>query len=89
MVRGLGSRVEDENRGAVVTEAGLYLRLIDSYITQLEAQGPSRTCDESKEEEEEEGFGCRVGGVTEAVTVAWPASPGKSVVRFVEELCAR
>jgi len=28
------------------------LRLIDSYITQLEAQGPSRTCNESKEEEE-------------------------------------
>jgi len=28
--------------------------LIDSCITQLKAQGPSRTCDESKEEEEEE-----------------------------------
>ena len=28
-----------------------YLRLIDSCITQLEAQGPSRTCNESKEEE--------------------------------------
>ena len=32
------------------TEAGSYLRLIDSCITQLKAQGPSRTCDESKEE---------------------------------------
>jgi len=32
------------------------LRLIDSCITQLKAQGPSRTCNESKEEEE-------VGGV--------------------------
>ena len=31
------------------------LRLIDSCITQLKAQGPSRTCDESKEEEEEWG----------------------------------
>ena len=31
------------------------LRLIDSCITQLKAQGPSRTCNESKEEEEE-GF---------------------------------
>jgi len=31
----------------------LYLRLIDSCITQLKAQGPSRTCNESKEEEEE------------------------------------
>jgi len=28
------------------------LRLIDSCFTQLKAQGPSRTCDESKEEEE-------------------------------------
>jgi len=34
------------------SEAGSCLRLIDSYITQLKAQGPSRTCDESKEEEE-------------------------------------
>jgi len=33
-------------------EAGLYLRLIDSCVTQLKAQGPSRTCNESKEEEE-------------------------------------
>ena len=31
------------------TEVGSYLRLIDSCITQLKAQGPSRTCDESKE----------------------------------------
>ena len=35
------------------TEAGSYLRRIDSCITQLKAQGPSRTCNESKEEEEE------------------------------------
>jgi len=34
------------------TEAGSYLRLIDACITQLKAQGPSRTCNESKEEEE-------------------------------------
>ena len=32
------------------TEAGSDLRLIDSCITQLKAQGPSRTCNESKEE---------------------------------------
>ena len=32
---------------------GSYLRLIDSFITQLKAQGPSRTCNASKEEEEE------------------------------------
>ena len=35
------------------TEAGSYLRLIDSCITQLKAPGPSRTCNEIKEEEEE------------------------------------
>ena len=35
------------------TEAGSYLRLIDSCITQLKVQGPSRTCNESKEEEED------------------------------------
>ena len=35
-------------------KAGSYLRLIDSCITRLKAQGPSRTCNESKEEEEEE-----------------------------------
>ena len=29
-----------------------YLRLKDSCITQLKAQGPSRTCNESREEEE-------------------------------------
>jgi len=34
-------------------EVGSYLRLIDVCITQLKAQGPSRTCNESKEEEEE------------------------------------
>ena len=44
-----------ENRGVVVTEAGSYSRLIDSLITQLKAQGPSSTCNESKEEEEKDG----------------------------------
>jgi len=42
--------------GVVVTEACSYLRLIDSCITQLKAQGLSGTCNESKEEEEEEGW---------------------------------
>ena len=32
------------------TEAGSYLRLIDSCISQLTVHGPSRTCNESKEE---------------------------------------
>ena len=39
----------------MVTEAGSYLRLIDVCITQLKAQGPSRTCNESKEEEKDRG----------------------------------
>jgi len=39
----------------VVTEAGTYLRLIDSCITQLKAQGPSRTCNKSKEEDTKGG----------------------------------
>ena len=34
-------------------EEGSYLRLIDSCITQLKAQEPSRTYNESKEEERE------------------------------------
>ena len=34
------------------TEAGSYLRLINSCITQLKAQGPSRTSNESKDEED-------------------------------------
>ena len=33
---------------------GSYLRLIDSCITQLKVEGPSRTCNESKEEEGED-----------------------------------
>ena len=41
-------------------EKGSYLTIIDSCITQLQAEGPSRTCNESKQEEEEkfkdEGF---------------------------------
>ena len=46
-----------ENRCVVVTEAGSYLRLTDFCITQLKAQGPSRTCNECKEEEEKEEEG--------------------------------
>ena len=42
-----------ENRGVVVTEAGSYSRLTNSYITRLKAQEPSRTCNEITEEEEE------------------------------------
>ena len=56
--RGSGRRQEPrcrsraQNSGTqTCKEAGSYLRLIDSCITQLEAQGPRRTCDESKTEE--------------------------------------
>ena len=45
--------VKAKNRSVVVTEAGSYLGLIDSCITQLEAQGPVRTCNEGKEEEQD------------------------------------
>ena len=44
------------------SEAGSYVRLIDSCITQLKAQGPSRTWNERKEEEDmrvQEAFGFR------------------------------
>ena len=33
------------------SEAGSYLRRIDSCITQIEAHGPCRTCNQSKKEE--------------------------------------
>ena len=47
----LNLRTINSQKYVVVTEEGSYLRLIDSCITQLEAQEPSRTCNESKEEE--------------------------------------
>ena len=39
----------------VGSEAGPYLRLKDSSITQLTAQGPSRTCNESREKKKKPG----------------------------------
>ena len=59
-----------------VTEAGSYLRLIDFCITQLKAQGPSRTYNESKEKEEEH-LHARGGVVAHhehglRVRIAWP-----------------
>ena len=41
--------------GRAPTTVGSAGRLTDFCITQLKAQGPSRTCNESKEEEEEVG----------------------------------
>ena len=41
----------------MVTEAGSYLRLIDSCITQNKAQGPSRSWEKSKEEKKKDAAG--------------------------------
>ena len=41
------------------SEAGSYLRLMNSCITQLEAQGPSRTWNEITDDDEEEDAGMR------------------------------
>ena len=60
-----GSRVISAVKDTCGSEAGSYLRLIASGITQPNAQGPSRTCNERKEEEEghlEWGFEFRVEG---------------------------
>jgi len=51
-----------EDRGEASC-TGDEIRLIDSCITQLEAQGPSRTCNKSKEEETKQ----RNNGVLSAV----------------------
>ena len=71
--------VKAENQGVVVTKAGLYSRLIDSCINQLKAQGPTRTCNESKHEEEDIGL-VRTGGQKGRATgsrraVLSPSSP--------------
>ena len=59
------------------SEAGSYLRLIDSCITQLKAQGPSRTCNESKEEEDER---CSDGAHCSARTTNDKTPPGRNRV---------
>jgi len=51
VVSGEGSSKSKQVPSTCGTEAGSYLRHIDSCITQLKAQGPSRTCNESKGEE--------------------------------------
>ena len=40
---------DDESVMCSGSEAGSYLRLIDSCITQLKAHGPSRTCNEKND----------------------------------------
>ena len=59
-MRGVGERLGESQDAE--DEAGSYLRLIHSCITQLKALGPSRTCNESKAEEEG-GTGYRVKGI--------------------------
>jgi len=49
MRRAARGETRDDRQEVRVAEAGSYSRLIDSCITQLKAQGPSRTCNESKE----------------------------------------
>ena len=71
----LGLRVIKKRGPAVrlfaTPAGGSYLRRIDPCITQLKAQGPSRTCNESKEEEEEgtPGGRLRVAGSGSGVGV--------------------
>ena len=67
------------------SKVGSYLRLLDSFVTQFKAQGPSRTCNESKEEEEKKmpsalkrGLGCEIvpsgfqGLAAESRSQIWP-----------------
>ena len=64
-------------------EAVSYSRLIDSCIAQRKAQGPSRTCDESKEEEERRvlKYGGQVTGAATTVfgCLAHPDLPSTGV----------
>ena len=64
-------------------EAGSYLRLTDSFITQLEAQGPSGTCHESQEEEK--GF----DRASEAVSREELRSPGRRRAVKHRRVCPR
>jgi len=50
--------------GVVVTETSSYSGRIDSCITQLKAPGPSRACNESKEEEEAVSLRCVNFGIS-------------------------
>ena len=50
MLTALAGREREVCRGARAASGGSYLRLINSCITHLKAQGPAGTCNESKEE---------------------------------------
>ena len=74
---------ESKRRWKGVPEAGSYLRLIDSCITQLKAQGPSRTCNESKEEEKEGQQAQHPVHQTPAQSPPWRQPRGKWMVSLV------
>ena len=61
------------------SEAGSYLRRIDSCITQLKAEGPSRTCNESKEEAGHAG----VEAVHGALRLEEPDGSGVRLLRLL------
>ena len=63
-----------------------YLRLTDSCITEIKVQGPSRTCNESKEEEE--ALGADLEGVP-FVPEGLVLARGVAVLRPVLEDAAR
>jgi len=69
------------------SEAGSYLRLIDSCITQFKAQGPSWTCNESREDEE----GVRMSLETTPYPDGWPTvgSCGSSTCGFFPKFVCR
>ena len=62
-------------------EAGSYLRLADSCITQLKAQGPSRTCNESKEEEEALSNGSEAGSYLKLIDFVYHSTLGLRVIK--------
>jgi len=64
------------------SEAGSYLRLIGSCITQLKAQGPSRSCNESKEEEEDLALAGREGAFTKGAPRPCPSSASVGVADY-------
>ena len=70
-----------QDTAQLVWRHGAYLSLTDSCITHLKAQGPSRTCNESKEEKH--GPHCGAGHGT-AGLAAWCA--GRSARAFPENL---
>ena len=65
------------------SEAGSYLRLVDSCITLLKAKGPSRTCNDSKEEEEEGLAGTLTLGPVRASSVNFSDPDRASDVSFL------